>query len=88
MNQDISGSLSSQPTEMLSERVARSTVGQRRRFSSGSIPNAGSFRRREMLNGSVRSRYVADMRGYLEARRAMRESAAREPNEIDCRDKW
>jgi hypothetical protein len=54
---------------------------QRRRFPSG-IPNAGDYRRREMLNGSVSIRCTPDMRDYLEARRAMRESAA-EPNKTD-----
>jgi hypothetical protein len=69
---------------MFNEQVTRSTVGQRKRFPSW-IPNAVGYQRREMLNGSMCIRYIPDMRGYLEARRAMRESAAAEPNATDWR---
>ena len=70
ISQNALGSLSSQPTEMLSERVTRSTVGQRNscRFASGSIPNRGNFRRRQLLDGAVRTRDMPDTEHYMSAR--------------------
>lgn len=62
----------------LNERVTRSTVGQRKRFPSGTIPNGGSFRRRQLLDGAVCLREMPDIRSYLEARRVRRGSAGRE----------